>query len=301
MPAAATRATSHGLRIDKVPGGGPVRLATTLIMKIAICNETFRDWPHDEAFQLASELGYDGIELAPFTLAASAFDISPRTCRKIRQLAAQYRLQVVGLHWLLAGTDRLHLTSPDPAVRFETARYLRQLARICFQTGGQILVFGSPEQRNRLPGVTLPQAHRLAAACIQQVIPELQKTGVTLALEPLGPEEGDFLRTARETRDLIQRIDSPAVQLHLDVKAMSTETDSIPEIIRASRRNLVHFHCNDPNRRGPGMGLVDYAPIIAALREVHYAGWLSVEVFDTGVSPPELARQSIDYLREQLG
>jgi sugar phosphate isomerase/epimerase len=79
---------------------------------------------------------------------------------------------------------------------------------------------------------------------------------------------------------------------------MSTESIPIPDILRASAKHLVHFHANDPNRRGPGMGDVDFVPILAALREIGYDGWISVEVFDYEPGPERLAKESIDYLRK---
>ena len=66
---------------------------------------------------------------------------------------------------------------------------------------------------------------------------------------------------------LIRAVDSEMLKLHLDVKAMSTEEAPIPEIILQNGESLAHFHANDPNRQGPGMGEVEFLPIFAALQE----------------------------------
>ncbi len=267
-------------------------------MKFAICNETFQDWPFERAFQFARELGYTGIEYAPFTINKNAYDITAAQRAEVRQQAKDAGLEPIGLHWLLAFTEGYYLTSPDDDVRKRTGDYLAELARLCRDLGGNILVLGSPMQRNLLDGIDHDQALKLAADVIQRALPVMEDCDVTLAVEPLGPAEGDFLLTAESGIQLIDLVDSPNCQLHLDVKAMSSEGKPIPEIIRDSADHTVHFHANDANKRGPGMGEIDFVPILQALQDVGYDGWVSVEVFDYEPGVEALATESIEYLKK---
>jgi sugar phosphate isomerase/epimerase len=245
-------------------------------LRYAICNETFEGWPLAKACDFAAACGYTGVEVAPFTLASLATEITAAQRGEIRRTIARAGLDCVGLHWLLAKTEGFHVAHPDPAVRGRTVEYLGELARLCHDLGGRVLVFGSPKQRSLLPGVTAAEALDHIHEVFSRLVPVLETTDTVVALEPLAPTETDVLTTAAETCRLIERIGSPHVRLHLDVKAMASEADPIPEIILASARHLEHFHANDENLQGPGFGAVDFVPIFTALDEIRYAGWVSV-------------------------
>lgn len=270
-------------------------------MKFAICNETFQDWPFDRAFAFARECGYTGLEVAPFTIANDAKDISAAKRAEVRKQAEAADLQVIGLHWLLAKTEGYHLTSPDEAVRRATTEYLGELARLCRDLGGSILVFGSPPQRDLLSGVTMDQAMDHAVEVLTAAMPVLEACDVTLAFEPLAPEDTTFIQTADEAVRLIERVGSPHCRLHLDVRAMSSESTPVPDIIRAHADLAAHFHANDVNLQGPGFGDIDFVPIFEALGEIDYQGWVSVEVFDYEPGVERLAQESITYMHECLG
>ena len=271
-------------------------------MKFALCNEMFGERPFADTFSTIRKLGYTGVEIAPFTLAPhdEPFDVRDVSAQKlvdVRAMAEDAGLEVVGLHWLLAKTDGFYLTSPDPTVRRRTAEYLSKLAEVCADLGGTIMVLGSPKQRNLLPGVSYDDAEAYATEVLHGAMAACKQFGVTLALEPLGPAEGDFMLNAKSGIRLAEMVDSPHCKLHLDVKAMASEGQPIGDIIRESRDWLVHFHANDPNLLGPGMGEVDFEPIFAALKEIDYRGWVSVEVFKYEPSPDEIARRSIEYMQ----
>jgi sugar phosphate isomerase/epimerase len=264
----------------------------------ALCNETFGNWPFEKAFAFIAECGYAGVEIAPFTLADDAVDISAARRMEVRRLAEKTGLAVVGLHWMLARTKGFHLTTTDAAVRRKTSEYIGQLARLCADLGGKLMVLGSPKQRDLAPGMTKEQGMKNVAEVLQAAMPSLEETGTVLAIEPLAPVETNFLTTTADGAAFVERIGSPHCRLHLDCKAMASEPTPIPKLIHRYRDVFVHFHANDPNRQGPGFGKLDFVPIMAALADVDYRGWVSVEVFDYTPGIERLARESIRNLRQ---
>lgn len=278
---------------------GRAGAAETPGFRYAICNETFADWSQERIFAFAAECGYQGVEIAPFTLAQYVTDIPAARRAELCRQAKEAGVEIVGLHWLLAKTEGLYLTSPDAAVRQKTTEYLKELARFCADLGAKTMIFGSPKQRNVLPGVSRDEAMRYAAEVFQGVVPTLRDAGVRIGLEPLAPAETNFMANAAEAVELARRIDAPEVKIILDCKAMAGgETVSIPETVRKYRDWFIHFHANDPNLQGPGFGQLDFVPIFAALRDVHYAGWVSVEVFDYTPGAERLGRESIAYMKK---
>jgi sugar phosphate isomerase/epimerase len=267
-------------------------------MRYAICNETFEGWDHERVCRCVSGLGYQGLEIAPFTLARSIEEVSAERRRQLRRQAEDHGLKLLGLHWLLAKTEGLQLTATDAAVRQKTADYLMALARCCADLGGDVLVFGSPAQRRIPAGATRAQAVDCAVDTFRRAQAGIADSGVKLCLEPLAPSEADFINTCDEALEILDRLAHPSFVLHLDVKAMSSEATPITNLIHRHVGCTGHFHANDANRRGPGFGDVDFVPIFRALKDSGYSGWVSVEVFDYSPDAETIARESLRYMRE---
>ena len=266
-------------------------------MRYAICNELFGEMPWREAFQLARSYGYTGLEVAPFTLGKDAFSIDQETRQRFVSEARDAGMEIIGLHWLLAKTEGYHLTTRDKVIQKKTADYLKELVYLCRDLGGHLMVLGSPLQRNFGSDYTHAEAMQNAAWVLREVAPTLEECKIQIAVEPLGPQEGNFLNHASEARELIEMIGSPAIQLHLDVKAMSSEGIPIDQVIREFGDITIHFHANDPNKLGPGMGEVDFNPIFRALADTKYDGWVSVEVFDYSPGIETILRESIHNMQ----
>ena len=269
-------------------------------MKFAICQELFEGWEWERQCQAMASIGYTGIELAPFTLASRIGEVSSQRRRELKSMAESHGLTICGLHWLLAKTEGLHLTTADAAVRRATSQYIIDLANACADFGGTIMVFGSPGQRNLQPGVSRDQAYANAAEVFRAVTPVLADRGVTIAMEPLTPKETNFVNSCADAVELMSLVDHPNFALHQDVKAMLSESTSIPELIAQYAAQTRHFHVNDDNLLGPGMGRTDYHPILQALRATGYSGWVSVEVFDYQPGAEFIARESLQYMQRVL-
>ena len=84
-------------------------------MKFGICNEMFESWKIEEVFACAADLGFDGVEIAPFTLADSVTEIPAATRDRIRAAAADQGIEIIGLHWLLLKPEGLYINHPEAA------------------------------------------------------------------------------------------------------------------------------------------------------------------------------------------
>lgn len=270
-------------------------------MRFAICQELFedREWEWQCAF--IAETGYTGIEVAPFAITDDVRAITEERLQSMRETAEQHGLSIIGLHWLLARTEGLHLTSPDASVRAATAEYLAHLSWICEVLGGDLMVFGSPHQRNISENFTAESALDHAREVFDRAFELMGDRAVRICMEPLTEKETNFINTCAEAVELIDRVNDPRFVLHQDVKAMvGAESDSVPVLIERYRDRTGHFHVNDSNLLGPGMGDIRYAPILKALLDSGYDGWVSVEVFDYSPGAEHIARVSLEYLRETL-
>jgi sugar phosphate isomerase/epimerase len=264
--------------------------------RYAICNEGFEDWPLAQVAAFVAEVGYEGLELAPFTLCDDVRHVRRQRRAAIRQTIEATGLQVTGLHWLLARTEGLQLNHPDPTVREHTALYLLALIDFCADLGGQILVFGSPQQRGFHPGWTRDDAMCSSAEIFRRCGHRAMQQGVIFCLEPLTALETDFITSTSEAAEMVRRVGHPGFKMIVDARAMSYGSQSIAAAIHEASDHIRHVHLNDPNRLGPGMGEMDFEPILRALQEVGYEGWLSVEPFDFSPGPERIARESLSYL-----
>ncbi len=269
-------------------------------MPLVLCNEVLQPLPFDRQCALAAALGYQGLEVAPFTLAADPLAITDAQARGFASTAADHGLTIAGLHWLLVAPAGLSIVSPEAAVRERTAGTMVRLVELCAAMGGRYLVHGSPKQRSVPPGDTRDVTRGRAVECLAQAAQAAERCGVTYCIEPLARNETDFINTVAEGVAIVDAIGSPAFRTMIDCSAAGqAESEPVDALIRRwwPTGKLAHVQFNDPNRRAPGQGAMRFGPILTALREVGYDGVLAVEPFDYIPDGPGCAARAIGYLR----
>ena len=276
-------------------------------MKIALCNEVLQPLPFAQQCALAAKLGYDGLEVAPFTLKDDPLHIRDAEAIQYARIAQDHGLVISGLHWLLVAPAGLSIVSGDTSLRERTTAAMQRLIELCAALGGRYLVHGSPKQRSVPAGATPEQAWDRARDCLQRAARHAQACGVTYCLEPLAPNETDLINTVEQAVRMIGQVDSPALRTMIDCSAAGqAESLSVPALIERwlPTGHIAHVQVNDPNRRSPGHGDMAFAPMLRSLRAMqrqgHYGDWIAVEPFDYVPDGPGCAARSIGYLRGVL-
>jgi sugar phosphate isomerase/epimerase len=268
-------------------------------MRISLCNEVIRELPIERQLEFARKVGYDGLEIAPFTLGDEPHRLPAAQRTALCNAARDAGTPITGLHYLMLAPKGLSITSSDAAQRARTVDVMRRLCDLAADLGAGVLVHGSPAQRRLEPGREA-DGRRYGAECFAAVADAAAKAGVVYCIEPLAPPEADFINTVEEAAAIVRAIASPAVRTMIDCSAAGrAEKQAIPELIGAWLPTglIGHIHCNDPNRRGPGEGALAFGPILRALAETGYGGIAAVEPFVYEPDGPSCAARAIGYLR----
>ncbi len=296
-------------------------------MRVAISNQLLRDRSFVEQCETAAALGYQGLEISPYTVApkGDANRLDPAYGEYLLDTAQFHGLSIVGLNEVFVGTDRLndargfHLNDPDDDLRRETLNYLKHLAKLCYAMEGKVLLIGSPAQRNLLTGWSVDECAYRTADLLRELAEYCAPLGLTIGITPLPHYQTNFLTSARETTILLNIIDHPNCKLHLGTRELSYELDPntpgtptpkgvtpnlaqveeyMSHLIRFHKNRLCHMTINERQALCPGQSQMTHQPYAQALHDIGYDGWATVDGRATGeVSPNQFAEAAISFVR----
>ena len=269
-------------------------------MRIALCNEVIAPMPFPKQCEYAAKLGYDGLEIAPYTLSDEPHRLGAAQLAAARGAATDAGIAVTGLHWLLLKPSGLSISCRDENIRKKTVDVMLAFIDQCAELGGRYLVHGSPQQRRVDSGDTRGAAMARAQEAFAAVAERAQKAGVVYCIEPLSADQTPLINTLEEAAALVKAIGNPSVRSMLDCSAAGRmEKVPLPALVDKWLPSgmIAHVQVNDRNRRGPGQGEQRFAPLLAALVRHAYAGDIAVEPFDYVPDGPGAAARAIGYIK----
>jgi len=278
---------------------------TDYAFKLAVCNELYEKTDFAASCRSLKKAGWQGIEIAPFTLQTDATTLPAERRREVRDIIRSEGLEFVGLHWLTVGPTGLHVTTPDDAMRQQSWDFVRRLVDLCADlrqgdTGG-VMVFGSPKQRETTGGLSSEQAKANFVDGVCSIAGHLEERSVTLLVEALPSEQCDVIRSLDEAVEVVRKVNSPAVQSMFDSHNAIEETTPHAELVEKHWDVIRHIHINelDGSYVRPSGGY-DFKPILQVAKDRNFAGWVSMEVFDFTPGAEKMVNESIAYLRDEI-
>jgi len=232
-------------------------------MRIALCNEVIAPMSFPMQCEYAAKLGYDGLEIAPYTLSDEPHRLGAAQLAVARAAAADAGIAVTGLHWLLLKPSGLSICSKNAEIRSKTVDVMLAMIDQCAELGGRYLVHGSPQQRRVEAGDTHAAALARAQETFAAIAERAEKAGVVYCIEPLASDQTPLINTLAEASEVVQAIGSRSVRTMLDCSAA---------------------------------GRMETAPLPALVRH-GYAGDIAVEPFDYVPDGPGAAARAIGYIR----
>ena len=242
-----------------------------------------------KAFQVAKELGYDGLEIALSN--PDEIEIS-----RLKNLVKNYHINISSIATGGAAVkEGLIFSSPDKSIRKAAVSRIRKfidLASLFDSVVVVSLVRG---------GITkdFKQSKQWITKCLIKCTKYAQKKGVYLAFEPINRFQDDFFHSILDCIKYFEDVKLPHLGLLIDSFHMNIEDSDMWENIRQASQSIIHVHYADSNRLAPGMGHFNFLQMTKILQEVGYNGYLSTEILPYPNSYTA-ARQSIIKIKDYL-
>lgn len=264
----------------------------------ALCNEVFKDWDFGKTCEIVKKAGYDGIELAHFTLADDPVDITPAQRAEYRRIMESEGLEFVGLHWLMVAPKGLHVSTPDTELRAKSWRHIDALIDLCADLGPNgVMVFGSPFQRSTTGGLTRAEATKNWVDGLASVADHAHERGVVILVEALPVAQSDVVQTLDEAAGIVKQLNHPAIRTMFDVHNAIDEVEPHPVLVDRHFDLIRHVHLNELDGRHPGAGDYNFQPLLETLARKNFPYWISSEVFDFTPGAEKIAYDTIHHMK----
>jgi len=255
--------------------------------KVAIQEDMLPGPSLEDRFSQASDLGLQGIEFWSEGLPEQAADIE--------RLSGRGPVVASSIN----NGRRSRFLDTDPNERKRAMAELSEAIDIAGQIGAEGVVFVPHFFEPLLPDLSpYKTAVELELALLRSQLEILAEAAdrakIQLFVEPVNGDETHLLNRLDQASSLVEPLNHRRLKIVADLFHMADEEADSPTAILENREHIGHVHLADSNRKLPGLGATDFKPILIALREIGYGGWLAFECGSPGENQP----QSEQYMAE---
>jgi protein FrlC len=271
-------------------------------MKLSLSSFTYFNYPLDEAIRRTAAAGFDGIDIWGGRPHAYRRDLSEREIAALRQLMRNEGLAVASF---IPAQFRYptSLCSPNGTIRQDSVRYIQDSIETAAALGSPIV--------SVCPGHTLfgqgkEDGIKRLGESLWAITEFAARHAMRIAIEPADKYETDLLLTCADTLELIEQLDYANLGVLLDNGHAHVVGESAADAVRLLGDKLFHVHVDDNDGARdqhlvPGEGNFDFPPLMAALRNAGYDGYLAAELgWDYTFDPDPPARLTVERMSEIL-
>lgn len=234
-------------------------------MHLAIHN-WMRAEPLEKTVARIASQGYDALEIQG---APDMYDT-----KAVGQLLKSKGLKCWGSVTLMM--EQRNLLAKDEAQRAASIQYVKDVITMVKELDGHMVSLVPGTVGKVEPDARPEEEWEWAVESVKECYDFAEKAGVLIGIEPINRFETYFVNRADQALALAKAV-GPNCGVCLDVFHMNLEEDNTYEALRRAKDRLIGVHVADNNRMAPGMGTLDWAKIVALLKELGYDGALSVE------------------------
>jgi len=257
-----------------------------------------------------ADMGFDGVEI-PFN------DLSVLDAKATRAALEASKMGMTACCVMMPGTNTTpatNLCSTEEAERKAGVERIKQLVDITAEMGGDAVAgpiyspVGHLTKRARTD-----EEWKWCVEGLRAAAEHAESAKIDLAVEPLNRFETYVFNTVADATKMAKEVDHPRLKVQVDTFHCNIEEKDTAAAIRSCGSFVGHFHASESDRGTPGTGQVRWKEVFAALKDINYDRWVTIESFATGIvelcaaaciwrpiykSADHLATKGLAFLRE---